>query len=110
MKDIEILYRKTLKNIRVKEKELEQEKQLLESLEVKLKDYLQEHKGKLFKLIEVAVPFETALFWKKYFPEIHSKCSITAKIKRFNIELVKKFYPNKFKKCSKMTEQVIVEK
>jgi predicted thioredoxin/glutaredoxin len=110
MKEIEALYKKTLKSVRQKEKELEEEKQLLESIENKLKTYLQEHKGKLFKLIDRIVPFETALFWKKNFPKIHSECSVTVKTKKFDINLVKKYYPNKFKKCSKMTEQIIVEK
>lgn len=108
--ELETLYKKTLDSIRKKEKELENEKQLLKSLEDNLKDYLGEHKGKLFKLVEKPVAFDTAAYWKTNFPSIHEKCSVTIKTKRFDIELVKENYPNKYKKASKQTEQVIVLK
>lgn len=107
---IEILYKKTLESVNKKQAELEKDKKLLESLEAKLQDYLQEHKGKYYKLIEKSVPFETALFWKTNFPRIHAECSVPFEIKKFDINLVKEKYPKRFKKCSKMTEQIVVEK
>ena len=90
--EIEILYRKTIDDIRKKESELEKSKNLLTSLESKLIDYLQEHKGKLYKLGEKPVAFDTAAFWKMNFPKIHEACSVTVKTKRFELDLLKEFH------------------
>lgn len=110
MNELEKLYKKTLENIQKKEAELEKEKNLLVDLEAKLLDYLQEHKGKLYKITEKHVPFESAWYWKQNFPKIHAECSVTVETKRFDINLVKENYPKKFKKASKQMEQVITEK
>lgn len=108
--ELELLYSKTLKNIRKKEAELEQERNLLYSIESKLLSYLKEHKGKLFKIVDVPVPFDTAAYWKNNYPEIHKKCSVKCTIQKFDINLVKENYPKKYKKVSKETTEIIVEK
>lgn len=109
-KELEILYKETLNDIRKKEAELEKQKNLLTSLESKLIDYLQEHKGKFYKLGEKHVAFDTAAFWKKNFPKIHEACSVVVKTKRFELDLLKENYPNKYRRATKIMEPVILEK